>query len=540
MVHNPFRFASFLSIASIVIVSSGSASREENDHEFIYLQRLTHESVVVAWGSPRGESSNTIGESSLPFGPAELDVFYRQGGEPIPGSPFLTSELNWIEVPLPEPSTDYGYELRVNGGPWGDGVYRRERLLHFRSFPGPDVDAGTLSFLVLGDFGTGSKKQFRLAETMRRVVDERERAGSPVRFVLTTGDNFYDFFLFVSTGSDDEQFYKKFLVPYQSLVSRIPFFPSPGNHDGSESESTQDLFHYRDNFFLPAAILPNGTPSRFEDRFYSVRYGKDVLLLSLDTTRNRETKANVTWQPLYGGEGVSEQRLWLESELARARDTLWKIAYFHHPPFNAGPGHYGPRAKDRNLIELERELVPLLAFGEVRVVFSGHVHNFQLTRQESEGYLRTTRYIVTGAGGRSDGGRRRGSLELLRREKMEATNAEDEPHFLLVHIEGDRMEITPITYGGRDLRPKPLAVRTHDNRVFTGTGGWGENGSHGGGDRKSLSPDRHRGAAPLDSLSSEIAQWISSRTCSSSSRSKRLRSGVSASCRPSSPNAHAA
>jgi hypothetical protein len=25
-----------------------------------------------------------------------------------------------------------------------------------------------------------------------------------------------------------------------------------------------------------------------------------------------------------------------------------------------------------------------------------------------------------------------------------------------------------------------LAVRTHDNRVFTGTGGWGENGSHGG------------------------------------------------------------
>jgi len=365
LVKNPFRLASFLSvsIASIVIVSPGSASRGDDVREFIYVQRLTHESVVIAWGSPREDASNTIGESSPPFGPAELDVFYRQSDEPIPGSPFLTRERNWIEVPLPRPSIDYRYELRVDGRPWGDAVYRRDGLLHFRSFPGPDVDSGSLTFLVLGDFGTGSKNQFRLAETMRRVVDQRERAGSPVRFVLTTGDNFYDFFLFFSTGSDDEQFYKKFFVPYQSLLTRIPFFPSLGNHDGSESESTEDLFHYRDNFFLPAAILPDGTLSRFEDRFYSVRFGKDVELLSLDTTRNRETRADVTWQPLYGGGEVSEQRLWLESQLARAKDVRWKIAYFHHPPFNAGRGHYGPRSKDRNLMELERELVPLLAAG---------------------------------------------------------------------------------------------------------------------------------------------------------------------------------
>ena len=491
LVKNPLRIAALwlVPIALIGIITLSSASQEGNAREFVYLQRLTHRSVVVAWGSPRKEASNTIGESSPTFGPAELDVFYRESGEPIAGSPFLTSERNWIEVPLPAPSTDYRYDLRVNGRPWGDAVYRRERLFRFRSFPGPSEDSGALSFLVLGDFGTGSKKQFRLAETMRRVVDERQRTGSPVRFVLTTGDNFYDFFLFVSTGSDDEQFYKKFFVPYQSLLSRIPFFPSPGNHDGGESESTQDLFHYRDNFFLPAAILPDGTPSRFEDRFYSVRYGNDVELLSLDTTRNRETNTDITWKPLYGEKGISEQRVWLESELARAKDVLWKIAYFHHPPFNAGPGHYGPRAKDRNLMELERELVPLLASGGVRVAFSGHVHNFQLTREESKGYLRTTRYVVTGAGGKSEGGRKRGSLDLLRRERIEATNADDEPHFLLVHLEGDRMEITPITYGSGDARPEPLAIRTYDDRVFTGTDGWatGANGT-GGNSGQETSP----------------------------------------------------
>ncbi len=482
---NPFRFALFLlvPIASIVVVTLGSASREENAQEFIYLQRLTHESVVVAWGGPRGKSRNTIGESSPILGPAELEVSYLQSGEPIPGSPFLASERNWIEVPLPEPSTDYRYELGVNGRPWGDAVYRREGLLHFRSFPGPDVDSGALSFLVLGDFGTGSKKQFRLAETMRRVVDERQRTSSPVRFILTTGDNFYDFFLFVSTGSDDEQFYKKFFVPYQTLVSRIPFFPSPGNHDGSESESTQETRRcavWKDRF-RKKKIVP--IVKKVADRFYAVRYGKDVELLSLDTTRNRETGGSITWQPLYGGEGISEQRLWLESELARTRDVLWKIAYFHHPPFNAGPGHYGPRAKDRNLMEIERELVPLLASGGVRVAFSGHVHNFQLTRQESEGFWRTTRYVVTGAGGKSEGGRKKGSLELLRREKMEATNAEDQPHFLLVQVEDDRMEITPVTYGSHDTRAEPLAIRTYDNRVFRGADGpteRGRNGSNGG------------------------------------------------------------
>ena len=211
-------------------------------------------------------------------------------------------------------------------------------------------------------------------------------------------------------------------------------------------------------------------------------------MLCLDTTRNREPESDLSWQPLYGSGGSSEQRRWLEHELARARDVRWKIAYFHHPPFNAGRGHYGPRAKDRNLVELERELVPVLTAGEVRVAFSGHVHNFQLTRQESEGDLKMTRYMVSGAGGKSEGGRSRGSLGILRREKMEATNAEDKPHFLLVQIEGGRMEITPLTYDSASGDPAPLAIRRHDGRVFAGPGGWGENGTDGGGTESAYHP----------------------------------------------------
>ena len=90
LMKNSFRRASFLSVsmALIVIVSPGSTSGGGDVREFIYVQRLTHESVVIAWGSPREEASNTIGESSPPFGRAELDVFYRQSDEPIPDSPY--------------------------------------------------------------------------------------------------------------------------------------------------------------------------------------------------------------------------------------------------------------------------------------------------------------------------------------------------------------------------------------------------------------------------------------------------------------------
>ena len=497
-----------------------------NIGEFIYIQNLAHDSVVVAWGGPGRGGDNTIGESSPPVGAASLSIFYRSNGRQAPGSPFTTSERNWIEASLPEPGTEYGYQLRVNGRDWGDALYREEGLLYFRTAPGPADPSGRLAFLVLGDFGTGSEKQYRLAESMRHVVEEQELAGNPIRFVLSTGDNLYDFFLFVATGSDDKEFYEKFFIPYQRLLSRIPFFPSLGNHDGSESESASDLAHYRDNFFLPRAVLGNGTPSRFEDRFYGVSHGKDVRLICLDTTTNRETIAGLTWQPLYG-HGASEQRRWLEAELERAKGALWKIAWFHHPPFNAGRSHYGPRSKDENLQELERDLVPVLAEGDVRVVFSGHVHNFQITREETEGSLKQTRYLVTGAGGKDERGREGTSgLEILRRERMEATNAVSLPHFLLIEIEGDRMEVTPLTYVRAATFRCPWRFGPQKTSFTPGTvnryPAEGRATVRVTGRAVPTTPSPSglgRGSYPP---SSETAQSISSRTSLFSSRFKRL------------------
>ena len=57
----------------------------------------------------------------------------------------------------------------------------------------------------------------------------------------------------------------------------------------------------------------------------------------------------------------------------------------------------------------------------------------------------------------------------MRREGIAATNVDDRAHFLLVEINGDRMQVTPLTYDA-DGNPAPLAIRTADNEIYSGLG----------------------------------------------------------------------
>jgi tartrate-resistant acid phosphatase type 5 len=65
----------------------------------------------------------------------------------------------------------------------------------------------------------------------------------------------------------------------------------------------------------------------------------------------------------------------------------WRIPFCHHPPFCAGPKHHN----DDDMIE---HLVPCFEQGGVRLVLSGHEHNFQYSVH------RGVHYLVSGAGGK--------------------------------------------------------------------------------------------------------------------------------------------
>ena len=128
----------------------------------------------------------------------------------------------------------------------------------------------------------------------------------------------------------------------------------------------------------------------------------------------------------------------------------WKIPYFHHPPFNAGPRHPAVAKELSHFIDLFNK-------HGVKVVFTGHEHNFQYS--EKSPATGDIRYVVSGAGGELRSGNVRGAME---RSNIEGWVAK--LHYLMVEIEGKEMRITPKSVSqtpvvDRDGRRIPMPLR---------------------------------------------------------------------------------
>lgn len=370
---------------------------------YVYVGRVETDSVLLAWGTADGR--NTIGHSSPSHGHAEILIGAGRISE---------SHYNWAVIRGLQPGQEYPYEVLLNGVRIGVGVVR--------TLP---AKCDRLAFLVVGDYGNGKRPQYEVAAAMQRTIDEQARAGNPVRFILTTGDNIYadqNFrFLKFNSGNKDRHWGKKFFRPYEEILRSVPFYPTLGNHDGGESESSGDLAVYLDNFFFP---VPQ--PSRY----YSFSAGGLADFFAIDTTGIKTESG----RPIY--EAGSAQLQWLERELGRSA-APWKIAYFHHPPFNAGPGH-------GSSLDRIRPLVELLGKYKVQVAFSGHEHNFQwAARNDAAGGVQ---YVVTGAGGEL----RAADIRARLHGAGIAAWAPDW-HFVLAVIESGRMRL-------HVLGPRPVSI----------------------------------------------------------------------------------
>jgi hypothetical protein len=206
----------------------------------------------------------------------------------------------------------------------------------------------SLKFAVFGDFGTGSRQQYQMADMMARVHDV-----FPFELVALCGDNLY--------GSERPQDYKKkFEIPYKALLDAgVKFYASLGNHDAPEQR-------YYKQFNMDGKS------------YYSFKAPKEnVRFFALDSTYLD-----------------TEQTAWVEKELQNSRDD-WKIAYFHHPPYSSGDRH-GSDRKLRDVLE------PLFVKYNVSVVFTGHDHFYERVKPQ-QGIV----YFVTGAGGQL----RRGNID---------------------------------------------------------------------------------------------------------------------------------
>jgi hypothetical protein len=435
---------------------------------YLYLAGLTHKAALIAWGGfyfrvreqrldgqcklvddsqlqhvhpPRRE---TIGARSEPYGSARVEVC-DLAGTLVAFAETTTSNHIWVTGLSPD--TAYTYRVLVNGeewaagerrdwqdGPHGPGLYKSGQVYNnrFRTHPHPE-QAAPLTFAVLGDFGIGirrlstpGRRQREVAAALERAVNERE-----VRLVLTTGDNIYAGKTLLgiplgATGDEDDDWFFTFYQPYRYIINRVPVYPSVGNHDGDETEANDDRQQLLDNFFLQERFLGEETAGRSSigpGLFYRFNYGADIEFICLDTSRRFLLFGRRFFE--HANHAAFLETAFPDVTGMARPGPRWRIPFSHHPPYCAGPQY----ANSRSMIA---HLVPLFERAGVRAVFSGHEHNFQYS------HVGAIHYFITGSGGK------------VRLEPPTAFEAAQTVawaaagHFVLVHVNAQRMQVMPM------------------------------------------------------------------------------------------------
>jgi hypothetical protein len=144
--------------------------------------------------------------------------------------------------------------------------------------------------------------------------------------------------------------------------------------------------------------------------FYRFRYGSDIEFVCIDTSK----------EDFFRGYRLFEfPKHWdfiEQSFPAEGVQPAWRIPFAHHPLYSAGPQHHNTRGMEK--------LVPLFERSGVRVMFTGHEHNFQHSRSPS------LDHFVTGAAGK---------VRRSRPDRFEPAFTESwatDCHFLLATITG--------------------------------------------------------------------------------------------------------
>ncbi len=206
--------------------------------------------------------------------------------------------------------------------------------------------------------------------------------------------------------------------------AHLRIYPALGNHEFSGCEETRCLEYWWNTF-----------PELRGRRWYSVALGTQVLAVALDSDAS-----------LLAG---SEQRQWLEAQIAALPRTVRLVVIFlHHPPV-ADP--QGGKLADHNARPNEVALADYLGktapHSHARFfVSAGHTHNYE--RFSQDGVV----YLVSGGGGAHPYPVERGPDDLYQ--------GSDFPnyHYVRMELHGRRLDAQMVRYD--ELTPTaPWTVR---------------------------------------------------------------------------------
>lgn len=233
-----------------------------------------------------------------------------------------------------------------------------------------------LHFLAIGDWGRGGKfLQKETSDMMGKYAEE-----NPVKFVVSTGDNFYE----MGIKSVDDSLVKTcFEDIYSARSLQVPWYITFGNHDyGYIAKSQIELSKFNKRWKFPSSYysideeLSDGTKIQFlfVDTNPFIEKYKTISEKDKEWQNSAEQLKLQDWE---------QQLKWLESSLKNC-DADWKIVVGHHPLLSGG--WHG------NAEEIKKYFKPLFEKYGVQLYICGHDHDIQYLKENG------VNYFVSGAG----------------------------------------------------------------------------------------------------------------------------------------------
>jgi hypothetical protein len=285
---------------------------------------------------------------------------------------------------------------------------------------------------------------------------------------------------------------------FPDTAAAVPVtFAVLGDFGADDSESSDDRDQLADNLFLDHRFRPEvetGSASLGPGLFYRFQVGANLEFICIDTSIARGMDVEHYFDdPAHAD--------WVAGALA-GPGARWRIPFSHHPPFCAGPEH-------TNTAGMVERLVPLFEQGGVRLVLSGHEHNFQHAR------VNGIHYVVSGAAGKL-------RAEPPRHFEQAGTRAwAAAGHFLLAHADADRVVVHALAGVGADGSLEPIedpVARSPCRQPGRSRRRGGRRRPHARGSPRGSRPRRCRRCPPRRSPRTR-------RSCGSSARRSRA-------CRP--------
>jgi len=299
--------------------------------------------------------------------------------------------------------------LRVSGNKCymraGGNTKVKAIFVPMRSTSSEGQVAKSVSFIAMGDFGTGSSGQYKVAQAI-----ESHCQNNACDFVLGMGDNMYN----TKVGNPyHKSFETNFEKPYENLD--MPFYMVIGNHDAgllgdgdggsNKLAESQVEYSYRTDRSSEKWKMPA--------KYYHFTSDENDINPILDVFALDTSALNGLIDPTPKYEVYSyayKEGKWLDNAISNSTGEF-KVAFGHHPYVSNGKhgnaGMYdqvpyiGPSTLIRKVTgKIFKDWFEEHVCGKVDVYFSGHDHNMQGLPPVAN--CGKTLFVVSGAGAKAN------------------------------------------------------------------------------------------------------------------------------------------